>query len=160
MSASGSRLYSIFSYVWLPGLRVLLTGLLAVSGVAKLADVVAFAGDLENYRMLSPGSVSMLAVLFPCLEVTLAVTWWVRRIHVLVGGVVLALLEVYTAAVASAWWQGLDIRAGCFGRFFPLQLEDVVLRNFVVVLAAALVLRADIRASLENEKSEIRRGLQ
>ncbi|EIQ01238.1 Methylamine utilization protein MauE [Opitutaceae bacterium TAV1] len=126
-------------------LRLFLTLLLAAAGVLKLADVGAFAADIENYRLLPAGAPLALAALLPWLEVTLAVAWWVPRLRLPAGVCALAMLEVFTAVVSSAWWQGLAIPAGCFGRVFPVSLQDVVFRNFVVILAAGALLLADIR---------------
>jgi uncharacterized membrane protein YphA (DoxX/SURF4 family) len=97
-------------------LRLGLGGIFLYAGAAKVVDVEAFFWDVHHFE-LTPWDVSLvLAVFLPWLELlaggALVVRWLYLGAVALCGG----MSAVFLGAVASAWWRGLDITCGCFGR--------------------------------------------
>jgi len=140
---------------WLLGLalhhlpRVVLAGLFVWSGAIKFADPAGFGQIVLAYDVLPPAWVSPTAILLPGLEwgaaggLLLSMRWRQAGAVLTIG-----MLCVFMAAIASAWWRGLDVSCGCFtteahagddgniSTLGPLLLA----RNSVLVLLAAMVL--------------------
>jgi len=96
-------------------LVVLLAALFLYAGISKIPDPVAFARDIEAYRLL-PGQASLAVALWlPWLEVlaALALVWPAWR----AAGrqLLLLLLTVFQILLLVTWFRGLDIECGCFG---------------------------------------------
>ncbi len=123
---------------WL--LRLGLGGVFIYAGVAKLGDVQQFYLDVHHFE-LTPSDISMvLAIYLPWLEVALGAALLTRRLYLGAIGLSAGLSLVFLAAIASAWWRGLDITCGCFGRetnatHFP---QHIAMNG--AMLAAALFL--------------------
>lgn len=109
---------------WL--LRLGLGGLFIYAGVMKALDTQQFALDVQHYEITTlldawrPGiswTVSiLLATYLPWLEIAAGLALLTRRLYAGALLVVGALSVVFLAAIGSAWWRGLDITCGCFGR--------------------------------------------
>ena len=96
-------------------IAILIGAVFIYAGIVKVMEPIAFAKDIDNYKMLSwPVSVA-LGFFLPWLEIAAGValvTRWMER-----GGLLLltALTTVFIIASLVAKSRGLDISCGCFG---------------------------------------------
>lgn len=94
--------------------RIFLGMVFVVISVDKIADPLAFAKSISDYRLISGPAAIALATVLPWIELLsgLAILFGVflRGSSLLVG----SLLAVFTLAVLSALLRGLDITCGCF----------------------------------------------
>lgn len=96
--------------------RVAIGLVFVVAALGKIGDVSAFAGQIVNYRLMPLGSVNLLAITLPWIEL-LAGLGLVLGVRPRAGAViVLVLMAIFTVAVGSAWARGLDFECGCFGK--------------------------------------------
>jgi hypothetical protein len=114
------------------------------AGALKAWDTQQFAVDLQHYALTKSGDLILItAIYLPWVEIAAGLSLVTRRWHV--GGLValLALDVIFIAVLSSAWWRGLDITCGCFGREenltnFPLLiLRDLALFGALFVLLIA-----------------------
>ena len=97
-------------------LRLGLAALFIYAGGVKLPDVQKFFWDIQNYD-LTPWDVSVVAAfLLPWLEIFAGAALITGRLYL--GGIAICggLSSVFLGAIGSAWYRGLDITCGCFGR--------------------------------------------
>jgi hypothetical protein len=122
-------------------LRWTIGGLFIYAGALKVWDTQQFALDLQNYALTRSGDVILItAVYLPWVEICAGLSLLVRRCEL--GGLVLllALDVIFIAVLTSAWWRGLDITCGCFGReenqtnFAVLVGRDLLLLGGLLVL--------------------------
>ena len=95
--------------------RLLLSGTFAYAAVQKILDPSAFAADIDHFRLLPHPLPLAVGVYLPWLELTCSVgvlCRWRERGALLL---MVAMCGVFFAALASAWFRGLDINCGCFG---------------------------------------------
>jgi uncharacterized membrane protein YphA (DoxX/SURF4 family) len=87
----------------------------ALSGLAKVGDLRAFAEQIHNFRVVPVATEHLLAMTLPWIELVAAgaLILGVRARH----GAVLAsiALTLFTVAVLVAMARGLDVDCGCFG---------------------------------------------
>ena len=111
-------------------LRLALAAVFATAAVTKIADPTAFHTAIQTYRMLPEILVPLLAVWLPWLELcTAGALLWPRHRRAALW-IVLALSVVFLIAIAQAWWRGLDIVCGCFGR--PATVSGPALREYLL----------------------------
>jgi putative oxidoreductase len=84
------------------------------AGSTKVMDPWSFSEAIANYRLLPDALIGPMALWLPWLEVLAGLTMvagrWVKG-----GALILSVLAlVFTAAVGSALYRGLDISCGCF----------------------------------------------
>lgn len=90
--------------------------LFVAASLAKLGDLNDFANQVNHYRLAPVAVVNVIAMVTPWIEL-LAGLSLLLRVKPRAGAVVaLAMLLVFTVAVAAAWARGLDFRCGCFGK--------------------------------------------
>ena len=124
------------------GLRVGLAVLFLFSGASKAWDPAAFAGDIANYR-LTPWLFTMASALYlPWLEIAVALGFFSRRTRRGALFLASALLVVFCAALASAWWRDLNIHCGCFGGGGS-GVRQAFVRNILLLGACALIARSE-----------------
>lgn len=121
-------------------LRVLLAGVFIYAGAVKLPDIQKFFGDILNYDLVSWDVSIVTAFLLPWLEIFAGLALITGVFYL--GGVAICgiLSSVFLTAISSAWYRGLDITCGCFGREdnqtnFP---EHITL-NAMMLLAAVVL---------------------
>lgn len=124
-------------------LRLVVAGVLLAAAAPKLADPVAFAAKLPNYRLFPDVLVNVVATTAPMLELLAALALLTGRLYR--GGVWLSvgLMATFTALIGSALARGIDLDCGCFGS--AVQAEPVgaldLVRNIVLLgLTVALAL--------------------
>lgn len=123
--------------------RLLLGGVFAYAAVGKLADPAGFITDIGHYHLL-PYPVTVAAGLYlPWLELICAAAVLSRRQERGALLLLLGLCSLFAAALASAWWRGLDINCGCFGhRANSSALPLALIRAVALGLVAWFMLRA------------------
>ena len=97
-------------------LRFAVGGIFTYAGAAKLPDLEDFFWSVHHFA-LTPWDVSMILAMFlPWLEIVAGLALIIRKFHVGALLIVTALSAAFLGAIASAWWRGLDITCGCFGK--------------------------------------------
>src|SRR3954471_15880424 len=97
-------------------LRIGLGGLFIYAGAVKLLDLEDFFWDVHHFG-LTPWDLSMVIAMFlPWVEITAGTALVVRRMARGALLILVALSAVFLGAIGSAWWRGLDITCGCFGK--------------------------------------------
>lgn len=125
------------------GARFVLATLFALAAVPKLLDPTSFARDVENYHLLPPELVALVAVLLPPVELVLALAL-VTGVHargaaILTGGLLLA----FAGGMAQAIARGIDLDCGCFGSALAMEVSGwTIARNLVLFGLAMLVVMA------------------
>lgn len=130
---------------WL--LRLGLGGLFIYAGAMKVLDTQQFALDVQHYEITTlldawrPGMSWTLSILIatylPWLEIFAGGALLARRLYAGALAVIAALSVVFLVAIGSAWWRGLDITCGCFGREENATNFTSHITLNVVMLAAA-----------------------
>ncbi|MEQ8161349.1 MAG: MauE/DoxX family redox-associated membrane protein [Smithellaceae bacterium] len=94
--------------------RLALGFLFFYAGVGKIISPQEFAVAIYNYQLLPDGTINLLAVVLPWLEVLLAAAlvagFYVRGASLLSA----ALFFVFAVALSINLIRGLDISCGCF----------------------------------------------
>jgi len=127
-------------------LRLGLGGLLLLAGALKLRAPVAFATEIANYQLL-PALAPYVAAVLPVVELVIggalvvAPRAW-RRAAALGA---LALLATFTVAVGSAFFRRINIDCGCFGTGGGPITGLTLVRNVVLMAAAAAIVAFDER---------------
>lgn len=111
----------------------LVAALFALSGALKLGDPARFATDIGHYRLVSAPVAAAMAVYLPWLEIVLAVALLTPRWRCPSRGVAAMLLFIFSAALASAAWRGIDLRCGCFGEATATGVAGALARNAVLL---------------------------
>jgi len=124
--------------------RLVLGALLLLAGTLKLRDPTAFATEIANYQLL-PAGAPVLAAILPAIELILGAGLIVlpRAWRRSAAGAALALFVVFTAAVGSVYFRGINIDCGCFGTGGgPIGWLTLV-RNLSLTAGAVILLRFD-----------------
>jgi hypothetical protein len=104
-------------------LRVLLAIILVAAGAAKAFHPQIFAVEVDRFQ-LTPWVLSVvLAHFLPWMEIVTAIALFLRRLYLGALLSVSGLGIVFSVAVGSAWWHGLDISCGCFGALMSGQIS-------------------------------------
>ena len=128
--------------------RVVVAGVFVVAGVMKIWDfkharsaTPDFTIAIQHFRLLpSPDLAVLLAVYLPWLEVVAALALFVRRVALGATAALLGMSAMFLAAIGSAWWRGLDIACGCFGKdHAPTDFRTLILRDLVLLAAVAAI---------------------
>ncbi len=129
-------------------LRLAVAGVFLVAGAMKIWDFAHarsatpdFAIAIQQYRLLpSPDLAVLLAVYLPWLEVTAALAAFARRLALGATTALLGMSAMFLVAVGSAWWRGLVIACGCFGKDeAPTNLPLHALGGSALLAAAAVL---------------------
>jgi putative oxidoreductase len=120
--------------------RLVLAGLFAMAAVPKILDPTSFARDVENYHLLPPELVAIVAVLLPPLELVLSIALLTgvhaRGAAIVTGGLLLA----FAGGMAQAIARGIDLDCGCFGSALAMEVSGwTIARNLALFALAMLV---------------------
>lgn len=121
--------------------RLLLGGTFAYSAASKLLDPSAFAADIGHYHLLPHPLTLAAAVYLPWLELFCATAVLSCRFERGALLLLLGLCGLFSLALASAWWRGLDLTCGCFGGRTATTAPWALARSVVLALAAYYLLR-------------------
>ena len=128
--------------------RAVVAGIFLVAGVLKIWDFAHarwatpdFTIAIQHYELLpSPDLAVLLAVYLPWLEVTAALALFTRRLALGAAAAMLGMSAMFLAAIGSAWWRGLNIACGCFGKdHAPTDFRTLILRDLVLLAAVAAI---------------------
>jgi uncharacterized membrane protein YphA (DoxX/SURF4 family) len=131
-------------------LRLVVAGVFLYAGVMKVWDfrrgqsaTPDFTIAIQHFEILpSPDLTVLLAVYLPWLEVTAAITLFVKRLALGAALAVAGMTAIFLGAIGSAWARGLDISCGCFGKGeASIHYPSLMFRDGLL-LAAALALVA------------------
>ena len=94
---------------------LIIGGIFIYAGVIKAMDPVAFANDIDNYKILPWPLAVRLAFYLPWLEMLCGLALLLRSFYR--GGlfILTGLVSVFIIASVVARARGLDITCGCFG---------------------------------------------
>jgi uncharacterized membrane protein YphA (DoxX/SURF4 family) len=97
-------------------LRIGLGGVFIYAALGKLPDIEAFFWDIHHYELTHPDVSLVMAFFLPWVEIFAGLALIVGRLYL--GGIAIstALSALFLGAIGSAWYRGLDITCGCFGR--------------------------------------------
>ena len=109
-------------------LRLLAAGIWLAAGIAKAVDLEHFHTQVHGYDVLPHVLVGPFAYALPFVEigigVYLAIGLWIRPVSIVAS----ALMVVFIVAQAQAWYRGLVLDCGCFGK---LSVEKVGLATIL-----------------------------
>ena len=129
---------------WVTLLRVALGVLFLLAAWPKLQDPEGFATAVSHYRMLPQPVERIVALVLPPLEMIVGVCLIVGVLDAGASVIVLALMGVFTVAVAAALGRGLDISCGCFDTDGGTRVGlRKILENVALLAAAAWVAFGD-----------------
>jgi uncharacterized membrane protein YphA (DoxX/SURF4 family) len=123
-------------------LRAGFAALFLYAGIAKLADVRAFALDVANYRMLPAAFVGPFAAAIPGVEVACGVGLLRARSARAAALLATAMLVAFTVAAVQALARDINIDCGCFGSVrAPVTILTIVRdAGFLVASLATIAL--------------------
>ncbi len=114
ITAGGGRLMLFSGKIVYHGSRLILAAVFIYSGLIKIQDVAAFAGEIANYQLFPYAWNYLIAAILPYLELLCGVLLLINR-RVRPAVMVLTLLNlVFIVVLVSALSRGLDISCGCF----------------------------------------------
>lgn len=101
----------------------------------------SFASDIDNYQILPYILVTLMAIIFPWLEVLCAIFLFIPRWRQGASFTLLVLTIIFLVAISSALVRGLDIDCGCFvapGEWnkigFARLFEDLILLGIIFII--------------------------
>lgn len=126
--------------IFLGFLRFILGGLFLYAGAIKAWDPTQFYVDVTHYRILPPLGVFLTAVYLPWIEVICGLSLICKYNYSGAIAILLSLMGLFVAALASAWIRGLDIRCGCFGSSSGMSNDPIWIgRDFLIFSALVLL---------------------
>jgi len=131
-------------------LRTVLAAIFLYAGIAKLADVRAFAADVANYRMLPAALIAPFAATLPGVEIACGLALLYPRTVRAAAGLAVALLVAFTVAAVQALARDINLDCGCFGSVRAPVTVLTVGRDAALVAAAVAV---TMLAPSANEKA-------
>ena len=96
-------------------LRLVLGGLLVVTGLLKFGHSAELASAIAGFRLLPPEIVAPLALVLPIFEILLGVYLVAGLFTRVSAWVAVVQFVIYAAAIASAVIRGIPANCGCFG---------------------------------------------
>lgn len=96
-------------------IRIVAGAILLWSSIAKLKQPHDFLQTVYSYELVGPAIGMIVAMVLPWLELLLGMCLLLGVLSggALLGGVLLSV--IFTVAIASVLYRGLDISCGCFG---------------------------------------------
>lgn len=121
-------------------LRLVLAAIFAFAALPKLLDPIAFARDIDNYRMVPDALIGPLALLLPAAELVIALAL-VTGVQARGAAIVSALLLFgFAGGMIQAIVRGINLDCGCFGQFAEAQVSWwSVARNTALIGASLCV---------------------
>jgi uncharacterized membrane protein YphA (DoxX/SURF4 family) len=136
--------------------RVVLAGVWAWAGVAKLGDPDGGVRAVRAYEILPETLVKPFAWGLPFVELALAGLLLVGLATRPAAWASVVLLGVFMAGTVAAWWRGLQIDCGCFGGGGQASadaaryLRDLGRDGLLVALAVLVAAGSTSRLALDN----------
>ncbi len=120
-------------------LRLIVAAVFFFAALPKLLDPVAFARDIDNYRLVPDTLIGPLALTLPVAEILIGlslVSGVFARGAAVVAGLMLA---GFAAGMVQAILRGIDLDCGCFGRLAEAQVGWLTVTRNVVLLALSVL---------------------
>ena len=136
--------------------RLAVAAVFLIAGLMKIWDFKLghsatpdFTIAIQSYHLLPwPDLSVVLAVYLPWLEISAALVLFTRRLALGASAALLGMSAVFLVAISSAWWRGLDISCGCFGKEeISTDYRTLILRDLALLAACALLFAREWRAS-------------
>ena len=127
--------------------RMLLAAIFLMASVPKIIAPHEFAIAVFRYQLLPDSAINLMAIFLPWIELVAAVAVLIPRASAAAAAILLALLAVFTAAIAIDLVRGIDISCGCFtlaADAGPIGWWEVV-RDVGFLALAGFVLWAGLR---------------
>lgn len=105
------------------GIRWILVVIFICAAIPKILDPAQFAQNIANYALVPPILINALALILPWLELIIAILLICRLWPWTSFFILNALLLIFLAALASAYFRGLDIDCGCFSTSSTMTLS-------------------------------------
>jgi putative oxidoreductase len=134
-----SREKAFFLRLGFTGARIGLGLLFAWAAVGKLADSVAFADDMANYRVLPASWVAPMTATIPGIELTVAALLIVGLYTRAAATITAGMLLVFTVAIGQALGRGVNLSCGCFGGAPEPASSWTVLRDVALLFWAVAI---------------------
>lgn len=124
--------------------RLGLGGLFVLAGVLKLQDPTKFALEISNYQLVTFGT-SFMAALLPPIEIVAGAALIVlpRVWRQAAALLILLMVVMFSVAVSSAYFRGINIDCGCFGGAASPITWLTLVRNAALLAASVLCLKLD-----------------
>jgi len=124
--------------------RLGLGGLFMLAGVLKLKDPSKFALEISNYQLVTFGT-SFMAALLPPVEIVAGAALVVlpRVWRQAAAFVILLMVVMFSVAVSTAYFRGINIDCGCFGGAASPITGLTLVRNAALLCASLLCLKLD-----------------
>jgi putative oxidoreductase len=106
------KVRAVFEWI----LRIGLGAVFIYAGGAKLPDIEAFFWDIHHFELTHPDVSIVMAFLLPWLEIFAGLALIGGRLYFGAIAICGSLSAIFLGAISSAWFRGLDITCGCFGR--------------------------------------------
>jgi len=132
-------------------LRFGIATIFLVAGLSKFRSASKFRGIVENYRLLPPWAVTIVAVSLPRVEVVGALLLMVGMAVPIVSALLAGLLLAFAIGVAVNLLRDRRIECGCLGASSKQQRISwwIVLRNVTLSgIAATVATRSPIRLEM------------
>jgi putative oxidoreductase len=123
--------------------RIALGALFIFAGAAKAYDPDAFAIEIQRYNLIPWVTAALVAVYLPWLEIMVGALLILKYLEHGALLLIAFLLIVFTFALASATFRGLNIDCGCFGKAFAETGTIYPLVRNVLLLALVAFLWLD-----------------
>ena len=128
-------------------LRLAVAAVFLVAGAMKIWDFAHarsatpdFTIAIQHYELLPPDLSVLLAIYLPWLEVIAALALFARRLALGAAAALLGMSAMFLAAIGSAWWRGLNIACGCFGKDeATTDYRLLILRDLALLAAVAVI---------------------
>jgi uncharacterized membrane protein YphA (DoxX/SURF4 family) len=118
--------------------RIAVGLVLLAAALAKVGDPASLATQIRNYHMMPAGPENLFAITLPWIEL-LAGLALVSGFHARPGAcLAVAMMVVFTLAVAQAMARGLDFECGCFGSADATRIGVKKLLENLALMAVAL----------------------
>ncbi len=125
--------------------RLVIGAVFLAAALAKVGDPAAFAGQVHNYRLAPVWSEHLLAMTLPWVELVAGLSLVLGVRGRAGAAVTVALMALFTVAVAQAWLRGLDFECGCFGTADASRIGAKKLAENLALLAVAAVAAVRLR---------------
>ena len=130
---------------------LVLAAILGAAAVTKLRALDAFAGVVENYRLLPRGLVRPVTLALPPVELAAALGLLVPATRSLAAGAAVLLLLVFAAAMAVNLGRGRsDIDCGCFVGLLRQRISWALVARNLLLAACGLPLVAAAAAAADG----------
>jgi putative oxidoreductase len=97
-------------------LRIILGVIFVFASIDKIADPIAFASSIANYKLVGSSVGMVVATILPWLELLCGMSLILGTLPKGSSLLVFFMMLVFTVAVLSGIARGLDITCGCFSK--------------------------------------------